>query len=628
MKKILLSLAAAAALASCVGEKGLDPQNPIENQKIIKARTDVTKTVISGDDPTEGLSVLWEDGDWIRVVFTKGDSYTEADFTTTLSESSDEADFAGTLDEAVTVEAGYSDEGFAVYPVSAWDADFSVLSFTVPETQDGVVGEDENLASAEVSLSALTANSEVKAGFKNALALIRVSLPDGVASFTLTSDDHELTGTPDLRITDGRIVRTGSSDSHMHKSVTVSTGGTLPSVCDVLVFPAHVNNLGVKVVGTDGAVYEKTIGGKTFEASQCYTLDLTSLFQADPKAFYVSPAGGEFVYEMVTTEDFTYTVTGAPEWVSKVETKGFHSDKIVLNVTPNTGTTDRRAEITLTLADGRHMSFTLNQKNYYTELITDADGNQVIWEESFKTAKDASLTEEAQEFSANEFTFTLNEEDYSKGAYLIKGMFYTDSHYGEGYQWSERGGEYYADVEGDVLTVYLGSYKKSYYFSSDQTIDLAYDKTNSTLSYEGAISANTTGDLYIGNYNAMIKGSKQEETDVVKALFGTYQETFEAYMWTINPKSTIISPSDKSDYEVKMLMFYQKGYNYTTVYGNVNDEGTLITIDSFPETLYGPINGNVEIAVSGENLSGTINFQYGSTPFNYTAVKISDDYEE
>ena len=68
MKKMILSLAAMAALISCVEEKGLEPQNPAGNQVVIKATTDVTKTVISGDDPTEGLSVLWENGDKIRVV--------------------------------------------------------------------------------------------------------------------------------------------------------------------------------------------------------------------------------------------------------------------------------------------------------------------------------------------------------------------------------------------------------------------------------------------------------------------------------------------------------------------------------------------------------------------------------
>ena len=628
MKKILLSLAAMAALISCDEEKGLEPQNPLGEQKIIKATTDVTKTVVSGDDPTEGLSVLWEDGDRIRVVFKRNDSYAEADFATTLSESSDEADFAGTLDEAVTVEAGYSDEGFAVYPVSAWDADYSVLKFTVPETQDGVVEKDENLASAEVSLSALTENGEVKAGFKNALALIRVSLPDGVASVTLTSDDNDLTGTPGLRITEGRIIRTGSSDSYMHKSVTVTSEGTLPSVCDVLVLPAHVNNLGVKVVGTDGAVYEKTIGGKTFEASQCYTLDLTSLFYADPKAFYVSPAGGDFVYEMVTTEDFTYTVTGAPAWVTEVQTKGFHSDKIVFTVEPNTGTTDRNAEMTVTLGDGRHMSFTLNQKNYYPELITDADDNQVIWEESFTLAENSELTASPKTYDSKQFHFTLNEEDFSKGAYIVKGLFYTEAYTGTWGNLSDNGGEYYADVEGDVLTVYIDGSKQSYNFPGP--VALNYDKENSCLSSESVIAANNTGTLYIGNYEAVIKGSKQEETDVVKALFGTYEETFAQYQYSLNPGKTIISPSDVLEYELK-IEFFKPSYTTTTkyiAYGNVNDEGTLITIDSFPEAVMGPINGNVEITVSGANLSGTIVFQYGSSPFNYTAVKISNEYEE
>ena len=626
MKKIILSLAAIAALASCVEEKGLEPQNPAGNQVVIKATTDVTKTVISGDDPTEGLSVLWENGDKIRVVFKKGDSYTEADFTTTLSESSDEADFAGTLDDAVNVEAGYSDEGFAVYPVSAWDTETSKLKFIVPGTQDGVVEKDENLASATVSLSALTENGEVKASFKNALALIRVYLPDGVASVTLTADADNayLTGTPDFRITEGRIERTAASGQALSNTVTLESAETLPSVCDVLVLPATVNSLGVKVTGTDGAVYEKNIEGKTFEASQCYTLDLTSLFQADPKEFYVSPAGGDFTYEMVTTEDFTYTVTGAPSWVSKVETetKGFHSDKIVFTVEPNTGANDRQAEITISLEDGRHMSVTLKQKNYYPELITDEGGNQVIWEETFTVAEDSDLTHSPKTFENKQFHFSLNEGDLSKGAYVIKGMFYTEGFTGVLGNISEEGGEYYADIEGEELTVYLGNDKKSYHFDSDQTVTMTYVKEESRLSSDEVIPANTTNNLYIGNYEAVIKGSKQEETDVVKALFGTYRETFENYYGSINPGKTIISESDKMGYDL-MIEFFKP--NFTTsnkhiAYGNVNEEGTLITIDSFNDKWFGQGSISFDITVSGNNLSASIDFGIGDS-FNYSAEK-------
>ena len=626
MKKIILSLAAMAALISCVEEKGLEPQNPAGNQVVIKATTDVTKTVISGDDPTEGLSVLWENGDKIRVVFKKGDSYTEADFTTTLSESSDEADFAGTLDDAVNVEAGYSDEGFAVYPVSAWDTETSKLNFIVPGTQDGVVEKDENLASATVSLSALTENDEVKASFKNALALIRVYLPDGVASVTLTADADNayLTGTPDFRITEGRIERTAASGQDLSKTVTLESAETLPSVCDVLVLPATVNSLGVTVTGTDGAVYEKNIEGKTFEASQCYTLDLTSLFQADPKEFYVSPAGGDFIYEMVTTEDFTYTVTGAPSWVSKVETetKGFHSDKIVFTVEPNTGANDRQAEITISLEDGRHMSVTLKQKNYYPELITDEGGNQVIWEETFTVAEDSDFTHSPKTFENKQFHFSLNEGDLSKGAYVIKGMFYTEGFTGVLGNISEEGGEYYADIEGEELTVYLGNDKQSYFFKSDQTVTLTYDKEESCLSSDEVIPANTTNDLYIGNYEAVIKGSIQEETDVVKALFGTYRETFETYNYMISPGNTIISESDKMGYDLMIEFFKPAGHTPMTryiAYGNVNEEGTHINVDSFPN-IFGPGTLNVDITVSGNNLSASIDFGMGDS-FNYSAEK-------
>lgn len=629
MKKILMSLAAVAALVSCVEEKGLELQDPIEGQVVIKATTDLTKTVISGEDPSEGLSVLWEDGDMIRVVFINDDSYKETDFTTTLSENSDKADFTGNLDDEITVESGYSEEGFAVYPASVWDAEFSKFSFTVPETQDGVVRKDENLASASVSLSDLREEGEVNAYFRNALALVRLYLPDGVSSVTLKSDNQPLAGTPEFKMEGGRIVNANSISWTKRQSVTVRSDESLPAVSDVLVLPAVVHNLTVTVTGTDGAVYEKTVGGKTFEASQCYTLDLTSLFQADPKTVYASPAGGEFVYEMVTTEDFTYSVSviDAPSWVTKVETKGFHSDKIVLTLQPNTTETDRSAEVKVSLADGRSMSFNLIQKNYYPELIADNEDNQIIWEESFVLYRDAGTTELIKSIE-NQFSFVLS-DDFSKGAYKIEGMFYSDQNQDGPISVSSEGGVYYADMEGNVLTVYKEYAPKRSYFFED--LSLTYDKGNKKLTIASVIKASVTGfsdagERYIKDYKAVIKGSKQEDADVVVALFGTYRETFTGGYPAPSPKYTVISASGNLDYELKIEFFkdinnpYVSSYSYDVAYGNVNDDGTVITVKYPANTnLFNPeeMGGkSFDINVSGDNLSSDF-----AGKFTYTAVK-------
>ena len=203
-------------------------------------------------------------------------------------------------------------------------------------------------------------------------------------------------------------------------------------------------------------------------------------------------------------------------------------------------------------------------------------------------------------------------------------MFYSDQNQDGPISVSSEGGVYYADMEGNILTVYKDYAPKRSYFFED--LSLTYDKGNKKLTIASVIKASVTGfsdagERYIKDYQAEIRGSKQEDADVVKALFGTYRETFETYNYMINPGSTIISQSDNLDYDVKIEFFkpaFLTSKQYIA-YGKVNDEGTLITVDSFPN-LFGSGDLSIDITVSGNTLSSEIDFNMG-TPFYYTAVR-------
>ena len=224
MKKIFLSLAAVAALASCVEEKGLDMQQPASDQVIIKAVAAETKTTLSENTEDDGISVLWSAEDKVKVAFkSKADgTYTSAMFATTDG-GSNKTDFAGTLDETVTTDA-YEDLGLAVYPYheamlmpsSDGSVSLNLLEeqtgelastgeglYERTETQDPLdpnktnvswyLKKTVNYALATVSLSEIEENKVTEAYFRNTMAVIRVNVPAGVKKVTLSSK-HYLTG--------------------------------------------------------------------------------------------------------------------------------------------------------------------------------------------------------------------------------------------------------------------------------------------------------------------------------------------------------------------------------------------------------------------------------------------------
>ena len=106
MKKIFISLAAIAALVSCVEEKGLEPQpqQPVGNQVTIKAVAAETKTALGQD----GTSVLWEKDDQIKVVLESKVQYEEVveDFSVSGELNGSSANFTGEFDTTVEVEEG------------------------------------------------------------------------------------------------------------------------------------------------------------------------------------------------------------------------------------------------------------------------------------------------------------------------------------------------------------------------------------------------------------------------------------------------------------------------------------------------------------------------------------------
>ena len=270
--------------SSCADEAGLDPDNPQMRLVTVKAKTAVTKTVLSYDDAEKKLAVLWEDADAIAMVFNHAEkgSYV-CGLATELEEPNSVARFKGSLDKDVTPEAGYDETGFAVYPAAAVDDDGSIV-FSLPEEQiagkDGGLASGLNISSGNVSLKKIVAKGEADANFSNACSILRFTLADNVTSMSLAGTSNFSGQAPLLLDGDGKLIV--DSDGTWTEGSTKVT--LVPSdgeecfqngvVYNLLVWPGEHTSLTLSLTYKNIGEFSKTTPKEvTLESSKFYTLN-------------------------------------------------------------------------------------------------------------------------------------------------------------------------------------------------------------------------------------------------------------------------------------------------------------------------------------------------------------------
>ena len=266
----------------------------------------------------------------------------------------------------------------------------------------------------------------------------------------------------------------------------------------------------------------------------------------------------------------------------------------------------------------------LVQKNYLPSLIADAEGETIQWEETFDLYRYESdiTTGEPKASYKNVFTVALS-DDFSKGVYKISNMFKADVYYNQGQMVSNKGGEYYADVEGNVLTIkYKGSIL-SYGFSKD--FDLVYDAEAETITSATPINAYAYGgvlanrECFVVNYSVEVKQPEAPAAVDLTSFYGVYNEAVPAPYSYGSPETLVISESDNTAYDFKMQFFYTEGessYSYDSAYGKVAADGKSITV-TIPgnSSFYGPVADFV-LNVEGNTISG----MYAGS-YSYSATK-------
>ena len=298
-------------------------------------------------------------------------------------------------------------------------------------------------------------------------------------------------------------------------------------------------------------------------------------------------------------------------------TKAVSYENLILKAEPNNSGAHRKTTLTIkkTGAETVFAEFTVEQKNYDPSLIYDED-DEIEWAESFVVSKDESEGE-GDVSKKGIFTIALS-DDVSKGVYKISNMFMADRYYHEGQTFENKGGEYYADIEGGVLTVHRAGSVLSYGFTKD--FEVAYDASKKEFSiseslgtYSYSTNTNINGNVYLLNYKAVVKVDAPFD---VTSLLGTYNESvFAPYGYA--KETLVISESDDPSYDLKMQFFYTKGEgatSYDTGYGKVSSDGTSITV-TIPNAsnFYGPVS-DFTLTVEGNVISGSYcgNMEYSA----------------
>lgn len=651
MKRIFILLATAAlALVSCV-EDNLTPDHAAEGTVTIKAVAADTKTTL------DGPAVVWENSDKIKVVYHNYDQ--NADFSVKGSVSGASANFTGTVNPEWTLDE--REHPYAVYPYTAVTKEEStqktVISHTLPEVQTGTITSGMNLSSAILSEEELAAGN-AEAVFHNALTLLQIVVPEGVASVELSAG-YGLVGTAtfNVDVKDVEGAGTGEYDENYDeiKEITPATGKLTPATLEagtvktvtlkdgdaleaktynVLVYPtmSGSTSLTLTMTGTDGTEYTNSLEVKLL-AGEYRVIDLTKIFGVVAKSEYVVfPAGGTVEIPVTTANDYTVSLSdGAESWISyTVPTKAFHSETIVFTVAPNEGAS-REATVTIT-SNGKTTSFKISQEDIFMDFVS-TEENPVEWQETFglyvseadyESDKAYLANPEAEEYKnyemkfkeefTNVFEITLS-DDFSKGTYKVSNVLLIDMIWVNGSQVSV-GGDFYANYDSETSELTLLSENSSnvgYYLEGD--VVLKYDVANKKFTadifkaapnYPSAYDDVTS---YIAGYTAVVK---VEEAGFDKTtLYGTYDESFTIvqYQTPSSPETTVISASDNPSYDLKIQFFYTEGdYSsaYDTAYGVVNADGTQITVTYLSFSFFFATPDPFVLSVADGVLSGVV----------------------
>lgn len=603
MKRLWMLLAAVGFFAACDDNLGDDQQNAQD-------------PVIISVSATSALDYQWQAGDNVKVVFNEG---TAKEFAVVPGTSATVATFSYDVEEVKDIVL--DETIYAVFPASvetvlkdvtvgAYIEEKLHMTHTLSATQDGVIAAEDNLSYAVLSSETLNGNATVAMQMNSPFAVLDVTLPEGVSSVVFTADNmygSALVG--DATILVGADAVSTVTVKNSSKVVTLENPTGLPTSAKVLVLPGNAKPLAVKMDGVDGSMYETSVLAETtLEAGKVYPVNLAGddIFSINysvdgseaaklGETVAVSPLGGGLTISIVSLHAGQPTVSENADWISVVENapvKSFHGDMMLLLIAGNTTGQERQAEVTVNYGEGQSKTFTVTQGTIDMSIVNDAEGNQIVWEESFGIFNTSNLSGEPASTVTNKFTITLS-DDFSKGAYLIKNMFYAESYNDENLQLqTNKGADYYADMEGNKLIVHKRSGGNSYFFS-DNNITLDYNREDKIFT-AGPIAL--TGGKCIGNYAVKVF-VEQPPQEGSADIAGTWNQTVVGMSWPTPSATMTVAVSGST---VTITDFIAAGTLATgTMEGNTITIPKGTSIGSGSSTA-GPLDSDVILTVSAD----------------------------
>ena len=376
------------------------------------------------------------------------------------------------------------------------------------------------------------------------------------------------------------------------------------AVDEVIVRVLSTNATGVKVVpesATKGYVELELPSGEGY--ADIYALNNTtgdlkakslklkgqdfSIDQEVETALHFSPVEANEVTIPLTTGveyEFELSENGA-DWLTVTKeprTKAVSYENLILKADPNNSGAHRKTTLTIkkTGAETVFAEFTVEQKNYDPSLIYDEE-EIIEWAESFGVSNSSSGTDAVSKKGV--FTIALS-DDFSKGVYKISNMFMANLYHHEGQMFTSKGGEYYADIEGGILTIHSKVSVLSYGFTTD--FDVAYDAGKKEFSISEPLATfnySNSRNVYLVDYKAVVKVDAPAGSGAASAadLVGTWHQKFSAGSPYENDLMTIELSDDPSKGQLKVNMFEYNSYDTTyklVCYANLSEDGTTLTV--------------------------------------------------
>lgn len=393
MRKVILFFAAIAAVSVSCNKENPELNNTAEVGTEVKiyatapgvelpvAQNQVSPKSVLGAD---GFSVLWEDGDQVKMcVAPRKSQYSSASehatsiFKTALSENNENAMFTGTN----VYTTYYQQNTIFIYPASVEytasrsGSDVSEsIKFNLPDAQvageNGNIRSGYNLSYAFVNATGFNNGGIPNTTFKNSCALIRFVLSSSsatdVKSVTVSSSTP-LAGYASLNkseIKDDRYNVVGwdlsfASSLDKNTSVTLTNGGNafVQGVeYNIIVWPGSHSDLTFTFENTAGLKCVKKVGKQVvLVESEVDRFNFTSAFEFKDVATLEVNKENISLTSSASSSSFTvsannaWTATSNQSWLTVSPTSGSATNSATVNVSASANTTSSSRTATVTV---------------------------------------------------------------------------------------------------------------------------------------------------------------------------------------------------------------------------------------------------------------------------------------